>query len=51
MQDGQKEFWRKHLGITEENTVDEEDMEGEWEDVRELRQGNGRTQEASRSNH
>lgn len=34
--------WKQYIGICDENTVDEDDMEGEWEDVRELRQSNGR---------
>lgn len=38
-----KNYWTEYLGIIEEDTVDENDVEGEWEYVRELRSSDGGT--------
>lgn len=39
------------IGITEDDTVDEDDMEGEWEYVRKLRPSDGRKEETSRTDY
>lgn len=51
MTDKEKEAWRKLLGISEDDTTDENDVEGEWEYVRGIRPGNGGTEEAGRTDH
>lgn len=51
MNDKEKETWKRLLGITEDNTTDEEDVEGEWEYVRGIRPSDGRTEEAGGTDH
>lgn len=51
MTDQEKEAWRKLLGITEDETTDENDVEGEWEYVRGIRSGNGRTKADGAADH
>lgn len=51
MTDREKEAWRKLLGISEDDTTDENDVEGEWEYVRSIRSGNGGSETNGAADH